>query len=81
MGHTHTPARVTLNDGASTYINVGSWAEEEADAQDPARKAHRAARTHLAEVHRPLLDAFGESAEPDPTLNAERALAHWRSLN
>ncbi len=47
MGHTHTPARVTLNEGASTYINLGSWAEEEGDAQDPGRKVHRAARTHL----------------------------------
>ncbi len=47
MGHTHTPARVTLNEGASTYINLGSWAEEEADAQDAGRKAHCAPRTHL----------------------------------
>ena len=47
MGHTHTPARVTVNDGASTYINVGSWAEEEPDAGVPASHAHRAARTHL----------------------------------
>jgi UDP-2,3-diacylglucosamine pyrophosphatase LpxH len=47
MGHTHTPARVALNEGTSTYINVGSWAEEETDAQDPSRGAHRAARTHL----------------------------------
>jgi UDP-2,3-diacylglucosamine pyrophosphatase LpxH len=47
MGHTHTPARVALNDGASTYINVGSWAEEEADTEGLGRNAHRAARTHL----------------------------------
>jgi UDP-2,3-diacylglucosamine pyrophosphatase LpxH len=47
MGHTHTPARVAVNEGASTYINLGSWAEEEADAQDPDHKVHRAARTHL----------------------------------
>jgi UDP-2,3-diacylglucosamine pyrophosphatase LpxH len=47
MGHTHTPARVALNDGASTYINVGSWAEEEADAQEPGHNVHCAARTHL----------------------------------
>jgi UDP-2,3-diacylglucosamine pyrophosphatase LpxH len=47
MGHTHTPARVALNEGASTYINVGSWAEEEADAEGRGDRAHRAARTHL----------------------------------
>jgi len=47
MGHTHTPARVALNQGASTYINLGSWAEEEADAQVPGGKVYRAARTHL----------------------------------
>ena len=47
MGHTHTPARVALNEGTSTYINVGSWAEEEADAQDPGCTAHCAARTHV----------------------------------
>jgi hypothetical protein len=47
MGHTHTPARVALNEGASTYINVGSWAEEEVEAERPGRKVHRAARTHL----------------------------------
>jgi hypothetical protein len=47
MGHTHIPARVALNDGASTYINVGSWAEEEGDVEVPGRPAYRAARTHL----------------------------------
>jgi hypothetical protein len=35
----------------------------------------------LAEAHRPLLDAFGESADPDPALTPDRALAHWRALN
>jgi len=47
MGHTHAPERVRVNDGASTYINLGSWAEEEADAGTPERQVHRAARTHL----------------------------------
>jgi UDP-2,3-diacylglucosamine pyrophosphatase LpxH len=47
MGHTHTPARIALNEGASTYINLGSWAEEETDARDPARRVYCAARTHL----------------------------------
>jgi hypothetical protein len=35
----------------------------------------------LAEAHRPLLDAFGEPADPDPALTPDRALAHWRALN
>ena len=45
MGHTHVPARVTLNEGSTTYINVGSWAEEEPDVA--GGKMFRAARTHL----------------------------------
>ena len=45
MGHTHTPARISINDGEATYINVGSWAEEEGDAGEPADKTYRA-RTH-----------------------------------
>jgi UDP-2,3-diacylglucosamine pyrophosphatase LpxH len=51
MGHTHTPTKISINDGEATYINVGSWAEEEADAGESADKAYRAARTHLV-VHR-----------------------------
>ena len=43
MGHTHVPQRIDVNDGAATYINVGSWAEEEADETSQ----YRAARTHL----------------------------------
>ena len=35
----------------------------------------------LADAHRPLLDAFGEPADPDPALTPDRALAHWRALN
>jgi UDP-2,3-diacylglucosamine pyrophosphatase LpxH len=40
MGHTHVPLSVPAGD--ATYINVGSWAEEE----DPT-STYRAARTHL----------------------------------
>ncbi len=40
MGHTHTPVRAPA--GAATYINLGSWAEE-----DDASGSARAARTHL----------------------------------
>jgi UDP-2,3-diacylglucosamine pyrophosphatase LpxH len=43
MGHTHTPVHAPA--GQSTYINLGSWAEEEAD-EETAHVA-RAARTHL----------------------------------
>jgi UDP-2,3-diacylglucosamine pyrophosphatase LpxH len=38
MGHTHAPAAIRA--GEATYINVGSWAEQETDTE-------RAARTHL----------------------------------
>lgn len=44
MGHTHAPVRVPVNEGASTYINLGSWAEDEAE---PDAMPYRAARTHL----------------------------------
>jgi UDP-2,3-diacylglucosamine pyrophosphatase LpxH len=47
MGHTHTPAKMAINDGRATYFNVGSWAEEEGDASEPADRNYRAARTHL----------------------------------
>jgi UDP-2,3-diacylglucosamine pyrophosphatase LpxH len=44
MGHTHIPVSVPAGD-ATTYINVGSWAEEvDEEAVD---SAYRAARTHL----------------------------------
>jgi UDP-2,3-diacylglucosamine pyrophosphatase LpxH len=44
MGHTHTPVHVPAGD--ATYINVGSWAEEEAEGPTEDR-APRAPRTHL----------------------------------
>ena len=40
MGHTHVPLSVRA--GEATYINVGSWAEEDDDTS-----SYRAARTHL----------------------------------
>ncbi len=43
MGHTHIPAQVPVS-ASATYINLGAWAEEE--AEDPAH-AWRAPRTHL----------------------------------
>jgi UDP-2,3-diacylglucosamine pyrophosphatase LpxH len=43
MGHTHTPAMVSVAQGAATYVNVGSWHEAEATSAD----TFRAARTHL----------------------------------
>jgi UDP-2,3-diacylglucosamine pyrophosphatase LpxH len=43
MGHTHTPAMVPVAEGAATYVNVGSWHEEEPNGED----TFRAARTHL----------------------------------
>ena len=41
MGHTHIPTSVSA--GEATYINVGSWAEDEPDALSD----YRATRTHL----------------------------------
>jgi UDP-2,3-diacylglucosamine pyrophosphatase LpxH len=45
MGHTHCPTERPLSDGRTTYINLGSWAEEEQET--PSERAYRAARTHL----------------------------------
>jgi UDP-2,3-diacylglucosamine pyrophosphatase LpxH len=48
MGHTHTPVNAPA--GPATYINLGSWAEDEdgPDAvADEDRGAPRATRTHL----------------------------------
>ena len=44
MGHTHTPVQVPA--GTTTYINVGSWAEDDA-AEAPESHSPRAPRTHL----------------------------------
>jgi UDP-2,3-diacylglucosamine pyrophosphatase LpxH len=44
MGHTHAPRVLPVNDGASTYINLGSWSEDEPAA---GKTAYRATRTHL----------------------------------
>jgi UDP-2,3-diacylglucosamine pyrophosphatase LpxH len=46
MGHTHVPVRLPLGEGASTYVNVGSWHEEEA-GPDSSGPGYPAARTHL----------------------------------
>ena len=43
MGHTHTPVHTPAGD--ATYINLGSWAEDEPD--QPDIRAPRATRTHL----------------------------------
>jgi predicted phosphodiesterase len=44
MGHTHAPVHTPAGD--ATYINLGSWAEDE--MEDPAESsAPRATRTHL----------------------------------
>jgi UDP-2,3-diacylglucosamine pyrophosphatase LpxH len=67
MGHTHVPMTAPLPDAdAASYVNLGSWAEEEPDpavaaagAEDPPKagrhpegavSGYRAARTHLV-VH------------------------------
>ena len=46
MGHTHIPAEQPVSDGGNaTYINLGSWAEEE--ELEHGHESYRAARTHL----------------------------------
>jgi len=51
MGHTHIPVQQPVSaDSDATYINLGSWAEEE-ELTD-GKRAYRAARTHLViELH------------------------------
>ncbi len=83
MGHTHVPERVPVAasaaTSATTYINLGSWAEEEEttlDARPDAlpdqwKLAFRAARTHL--VIRPLAEgAEAEFLTWDPDTGPKR---------
>jgi UDP-2,3-diacylglucosamine pyrophosphatase LpxH len=44
MGHTHTPVYTPA--GTATYVNLGSWAEDE-EGETPGGDAPRATRTHL----------------------------------
>jgi len=44
MGHTHTPVYTPAGD--ATYVNLGSWAEDE-EGEKPEGDAPRATRTHL----------------------------------
>ncbi len=46
MGHTHVPVCAVVEEGGATYVNTGSWAEDDGVHPD-ASFAHRAARTHL----------------------------------
>jgi hypothetical protein len=69
MGHTHVPARMTVNDGVATYINLGSWAEEEGDEHDAVHQTYRAARTHL-QIHDgeegPVAELFSWDSDHGP---------------
>lgn len=49
MGHTHTPLEVKVEGGATTYINVGAWSEEEPEQGETG--GYRAPRTHLVIEH------------------------------
>ena len=72
MGHTHVPMRVPV-DGGATYINVGSWDEEEEETEP------RAARTHLvirADESGPVAELLAwDSNEQGPRLFASTSLA------
>ncbi len=61
MGHTHIPARVPVHEGTSTYVNVGSWSENEGDSASGTP----AARTHLV-IHPKSSGAQGELLTWDP---------------
>ncbi len=64
MGHTHTPVNAPAGD--ARYINLGSWAEDEAEGdQAPELGGPRATRTHLV-IH------------PD-AMRAEAQLYTWDS--
>lgn len=68
MGHTHIPTRIPVNEGASTYINLGSWAEDE-PASEEATDDYRAARTHLViriENGAPVAKLLAWDAETGP---------------
>jgi UDP-2,3-diacylglucosamine pyrophosphatase LpxH len=43
MGHTHVPMRVPIGE-QTTYINVGSWAEEEAEEDNGAKRTEEEAK-------------------------------------
>jgi UDP-2,3-diacylglucosamine pyrophosphatase LpxH len=47
MGHTHIPSEQSVSGGDATYINLGSWAEEEELGETSGHAPYRAARTHL----------------------------------
>jgi hypothetical protein len=57
MGHTHTPVELKIAEGTSTYINVGSWAEQEADGEGAS--SYKAPRTHLV-IHPGTSGAIAE---------------------
>ena len=46
MGHTHVPVKTPINEGASTYVNLGAWADDE-EFEEGAPPELRAPRTHL----------------------------------
>jgi hypothetical protein len=76
MGHTHTPAKIAINDGEATYINVGSWAEEEGDDGEPADTIYRAARTHLVSTAATMVPSpnFSRGMGAVPDASAPRSL-------
>jgi UDP-2,3-diacylglucosamine pyrophosphatase LpxH len=47
MGHTHVPVKTPINEGTSTYVNLGAWADDDDDIADDAPAEQRAPRTHL----------------------------------
>jgi UDP-2,3-diacylglucosamine pyrophosphatase LpxH len=60
MGHTHVPQRQPIDEGRATYINLGSWDEDEVTEQDAV--PYEAARTHLV-IHPPATETSAPEAE------------------
>ncbi|MCC6647562.1 MAG: hypothetical protein IT374_18580 [Polyangiaceae bacterium] len=69
MGHTHVPTTQPIAHTAATYVNLGSWAEEAAGADDAG--THDAARTHLV-IQRGDAGPTAELRAWDPALRAPR---------
>jgi UDP-2,3-diacylglucosamine pyrophosphatase LpxH len=68
MGHTHSPEVRRADNGDTTYVNLGAWAEEE--PEDGSRSSLPASRTHLVLQHvdgEPVAALFHWDRERGPT--------------
>lgn len=68
MGHTHVPTTQPIAHTSATYVNLGSWADEAADAES-GEVSHHPSRTHLV-IHRGDGGPTAELRAWDPTRRA-----------